>query len=241
MNLVACQSKPDHFGVFLRDEDRLEELHLFQGMPSSPTEQGIPSSTSDTPSLVVWQPELSFNYFVLQEFGLLGRQVEYQASLKNDQRVEIRVASLESGTYCFVEGDPLASPALLRTWCFSVGTSSDGAEIENEAQSATEALTVEITPESAPTLPATATPETRTVQICPNSESDRIYVIGLRVSPGVDSPYVIESGVPCGEIVEVFNESHEADGVVWWRIAWSGYTGWMAEKTRGGAVILPLE
>lgn len=102
-------------------------------------------------------------------------------------------------------------------------------------------LNTQATTGTGSTLVAPGTSSVRTVKICPNAASDRIYVVGLRSAPGINAAYVIESGVACGETVTVLNESQMADDVRWWRVSWNGYVGWMAEETRSGAIILPLE
>jgi hypothetical protein len=68
-----------------------------------------------------------------------------------------------------------------------------------------------------------------------------IFVVNLRRTPGfsgkdnsTDSLYE----VPCGEIVELLGSTQKADGLTWWKVSWSGYTGWIADHTSSGKIIL---
>lgn len=69
----------------------------------------------------------------------------------------------------------------------------------------------------------------------------QIFVVNLRRTPGfsgkdnsVDSLYE----VPCGEIVELLGPTQNADGLTWWKVSWNGYTGWIADHTSSGKIIL---
>ena len=98
------------------------------------------------------------------------------------------------------------------------------------------------TPTSIPV--ADDTDDARSVKICQNSKRDNIFVIALRESPGLDAPKLNVSdvgGIRCGEIVEVSNTYDIEDGIIWWRVTWNGYSGWMAERTSSGAIILPTD
>ena len=69
----------------------------------------------------------------------------------------------------------------------------------------------------------------------------QISFVNLRRTPGytgkddsVDSLYE----VPCGETVELLGPTKKADGLTWWNVSWNGYTGWIADHTGSGKVIL---
>ncbi|MBP7346584.1 MAG: hypothetical protein KA952_08605 [Sediminibacterium sp.] len=67
-----------------------------------------------------------------------------------------------------------------------------------------------------------------------------IHKVNLRRTPGYvgkndnDSLYEI----PCGEFVELLGQTQKADGLTWWNVYWNGYTGWIADHTGSGKIIL---
>lgn len=67
-----------------------------------------------------------------------------------------------------------------------------------------------------------------------------IHKVNLRRTPGYvgkndnDSLYEI----PCGEFVELVGQTQKVDGLTWWNVYWNGYTGWVADHTGSGKVIL---
>lgn len=68
-----------------------------------------------------------------------------------------------------------------------------------------------------------------------------IYVANLRRTPGYvgkndETDSLAE--VSCGEIVELLGESSNVDGLTWWKVRWNGYTGWIADHTGSGKIIL---
>ena len=63
----------------------------------------------------------------------------------------------------------------------------------------------------------------------------------LRNSPGyIDKNDSIDVLViiDCGQRVKLLGENQIADDITWWRISWNGYTGWMADHTGSGKLIL---
>lgn len=69
----------------------------------------------------------------------------------------------------------------------------------------------------------------------------QIHKVNLRKTPGYvgkddkkDSLYE----VPCGEFVELLGPSQKVDGLTWWKVYWNGYTGWIADHTGSGKIIL---
>jgi len=68
-----------------------------------------------------------------------------------------------------------------------------------------------------------------------------IHVANLRRTPGYvgkndETDSLAE--VSCGEIVELLGETSKADGLTWWKVQWNGYTGWIADHTGSGKIIL---
>jgi hypothetical protein len=64
--------------------------------------------------------------------------------------------------------------------------------------------------------------------------------VSLRMSPGYiekdDFDVIVK--IDCGQKVELFGESQDADSLTWWMVSWNGYSGWMADHTGSGKVIL---
>jgi len=63
----------------------------------------------------------------------------------------------------------------------------------------------------------------------------------LRRSPGYinkdDSTDIIYK-VDCGQTVMILGATQKADDLIWWKVYWNGYTGWMADHTGKGRIIL---
>jgi hypothetical protein len=70
--------------------------------------------------------------------------------------------------------------------------------------------------------------------------SPDIYIAGLRRSPGYVGKDAIDIIVEIagGQIVEILGEKLSADSILWWKVSWNGYTGWIADHTTTGKVIL---
>lgn len=91
---------------------------------------------------------------------------------------------------------------------------------------------------ASPTLPVPSpTPRLARAQI-----SNEIYFAALRQSPGFrgknDKTDVLAK-VPAGEVVQILlSEPQSADGLSWWYVSWGGVSGWMADHTGSGKVIL---
>jgi Tol biopolymer transport system component len=79
-------------------------------------------------------------------------------------------------------------------------------------------------------------PEQTTSQAEISCENN-IFFVSLRSTPGTDAANKILE-IPCGETVNLLGPSQKVDGLTWWSISWNGYTGWMADHTESGKVIL---
>jgi hypothetical protein len=63
----------------------------------------------------------------------------------------------------------------------------------------------------------------------------------LRTSPGYidkDDSIDVIVRIDCGQKVELLGDSQDADSLTWWKVSWNGYSGWMADHTGSGKVIL---
>ena len=63
----------------------------------------------------------------------------------------------------------------------------------------------------------------------------------LRSSPGYlnkDDTVDVIYKIDCGQTVELLGGSQYSDGLTWWKVSWNGYSGWMADHTTSGRIIL---
>lgn len=71
--------------------------------------------------------------------------------------------------------------------------------------------------------------------------SREVGEVNLRRSPGYvnknDQDDVIVK-IPTGATVKLLDGPQEADGLNWWYVEWSGYKGWIAEKSGSGRTIM---
>ena len=119
--LSGCaEKKPPYYGGFLKkggDYVEIPELELFD-VPSVNELSDVPSSLDSQPLFVLWKPETRLDYLIF--FSVKSQEeIRYTAEPKEDGIIEIRPADpLESGYYCFIQGDPLG--VFLPGWCFQV-------------------------------------------------------------------------------------------------------------------------
>ena len=112
--------KPPHFGAFIKQGNSLVEIHeqeLF-GVPRASDLDQVTMSKDRQPVVLLWQQNPRLEYLVLYSVSE-REETRYNASAKDDGIVElIPVQPLDSGIYCYVQGDPLV--AFLPGWCFEV-------------------------------------------------------------------------------------------------------------------------
>lgn len=122
--LFGSNPKPNHYGVFFKTGNQLielDEVEIF-GIPT--TGDITSSGTIAAPELVllVWQDNLRTDYLELYQVGANRNQTEqlqFTVTPKNDGIIEISPkGQVSNGTYCLVQGDPLA--AFLSGWCFDL-------------------------------------------------------------------------------------------------------------------------
>lgn len=117
--LLSGSAEPDHHGVYLKRGQRFIELERYRGAPARGQTQGIPSTSSSRPTLILWDPTITLGYLELYEprsdwYG------EFTTAQSGDM-VELTPRSdLSPGRYCLVQGDPLGLPTSLSHWCFEV-------------------------------------------------------------------------------------------------------------------------
>ena len=102
----------------------------------------------------------------------------------------------------------------------------------------TDTPTIRPTYEETKALPTIQDPDG---EVSATISCDGIYKASLRRSPGYlnkDHSTDIIVEIDCGQKVEILGENQIADGLTWWNVSWNGYTGWMADRTGSGNVIL---
>ena len=173
----------------------------------------------------------------------------YASTIEEDRRLRGGFASLGVGALVLIAFLCIAS-----LWAFFAFTGRGTPTASYPTQK------VSPTQRTSPTQRAISTPRPRptatkkTTSSSNNSQSSAqqtkeyaeiscadIYYVNLRRTPGysgkddsVDSIYE----VPCGELMELLGPTEKADGLTWWKVSWRGYTGWVADHTGRGKIIL---
>jgi hypothetical protein len=65
----------------------------------------------------------------------------------------------------------------------------------------------------------------------------------LRRTPGFidkDDSIDVIAKIDCGQKVKLLGDKQNSDDLTWWQVSWNSYTGWMADHTASGRVILIL-
>jgi Tol biopolymer transport system component/subtilisin family serine protease len=69
----------------------------------------------------------------------------------------------------------------------------------------------------------------------------QVAEVNLRATPGYlnknDFTDVIVK-IPAGAMIEIVGEPATKDGLTWWNVSWNGYSGWIADHTGSGLVII---
>ena len=112
-------SKPEHYGVYLKQGRTFTELEQYRGAPSRSDVEGIPATSDLNPTLILWEPTINLSYLELYE-TTSDWYVEYTTAASGEMLEVAPREELYSGRYCFVQGDPLGSPYTLSHWCFDV-------------------------------------------------------------------------------------------------------------------------
>ena len=111
---------PPHYGVFLVVGGKLVELDedQFYGLPHTYDLGSLESISDKKPTILVWRRETQLQYL---QFFLIDSRTEltYNATPRNDGVIELLPKKdLDQGTYCLIQGNPLASG--LPGWCFKI-------------------------------------------------------------------------------------------------------------------------
>lgn len=68
--------------------------------------------------------------------------------------------------------------------------------------------------------------------------------VNLRKSPGYknkDDKRDVIAEIPCGEYLELQNQTKYVDELTWWRVKWGNYYGWVSDHTGSGKTILTFD
>ncbi len=100
------------------------------------------------------------------------------------------------------------------------------------------------TPRPAPTATSAPANVVSTSHSASVSCADRLYFVRLRRSPGYNNKDEVldtVAEVPCGEFLEILDGPTQKDNLNWYEVSWNGLTGWMADHTSTGKVVLIFE
>lgn len=117
--------EPPHNGVFLVQGNSLVEAFEYQGSPQYVSPDNFPTIQDPQPQFVVWLPQIQLQYFILYNLDN-GNEYGYYISDRENGIFDILLEdSLAPGSYCFYQGDPIASPVEIMHWCFSTAANAD--------------------------------------------------------------------------------------------------------------------
>jgi hypothetical protein len=120
-NSSGLAQKPGHYGVYLKEGNRLVEIVQQEGSPGRNTASVPIHTNQDQPVLLVWNPGLNFQNLYLVSDGGEGQEVIYVTTPKDDGMLEIKPReSLQAGIYCLIQADPLGVSYFFPNWCFMV-------------------------------------------------------------------------------------------------------------------------
>jgi TolB protein len=69
----------------------------------------------------------------------------------------------------------------------------------------------------------------------------QVAEVNLRATPGYinkDDLTDVIVKVPAGAMINIIGGPVQQDGLTWWNVSWNGYTGWIADHTGSGLVII---
>ena len=117
----STKSTPDNYGVYLQSGSGLIEMHPFEGNPERDQVSSINSTTSSQPTVIVWDPNLIWQYvFLVSDYGK-GQEIPYEISPQGDGVLELTPrVELYPGVYCLIQTDPLGVSYFFPNWCFRV-------------------------------------------------------------------------------------------------------------------------
>ena len=117
----SASPQPDHYGFYLRRENTLVEMQLYEGKPDTEESNGIPTTSGARPTLVIWSPAVDLPNLVLRSAASSRSALDYDVTPQRNGALEARPSQdLPPGRYCLIQGDPFGNPYGLSTWCFEV-------------------------------------------------------------------------------------------------------------------------
>jgi hypothetical protein len=116
--LLSGPAKPDHHGVYLKQGRQLVEIEKCYRPPLfSEHKPGVPYTTSQRPTLILWDPDIDVNRISLRDPIMLesiGLTVK-----ESGEVLELTPQTpLSGGLYCLKEG---GRSDISAHWCFRVG------------------------------------------------------------------------------------------------------------------------
>jgi len=136
--IMACglfsAKLPERNGVYFQPRrGEYQQLMRFTGKPESGDFLKI-FDTDEKPDFLFWEPYININLIRLSN---IQSRVEYDFSYSTSKNNTIKVSineSLPTGYYCFVQGDSLEAPTMLKHWCFSIGMVDQRSKLEDDLQ-----------------------------------------------------------------------------------------------------------
>ena len=116
---LSSPSGPKQQGVYLQQGKKFIELERYRGAPDRDASTGIPSTSDPRPTLILWDSSINFNYLELHRMTP-RRKVDYTTKWSGEMLEATPRNDLDPGRYCFIQGDPIATPGTLSHWCFEV-------------------------------------------------------------------------------------------------------------------------
>lgn len=116
---LSAPAGPKQQGVYLQQGRKFIELEYYRGAPGRDASAGIPSTSDKRPTLVLWDSSINLSYLELHRMSPRGK-IDYATKWLGEMLEATPRNDLEPGQYCFIQGNPLATPGTLSHWCFEV-------------------------------------------------------------------------------------------------------------------------
>lgn len=136
--LLACNlfapRMPGRNGVYYQPRrGDFQQLMRFTGRPEGDDYLRI-LDVNDEPSFLLWEPYININLMLLRNIQT-RRQYDFDYTTSRNNAIDVSVRDkLPTGYYCFVQGNPIEAPSLLKHWCFSVGMTEQRSQLESDLQ-----------------------------------------------------------------------------------------------------------
>jgi len=121
-DIVSIGDTPPYYGYFYIDDGTYIELpeKEISGRVYDYQLEDIPIVNTSRPSILLWNPEVVFDYLTLLSVEEQEHLDFTTKPLGEDLYELMPSSSLLPGKYCFIQGNPLA--VFLSSWCFSYGS-----------------------------------------------------------------------------------------------------------------------